>query len=154
MSFKGKLGIFTVCICLSILYGCSMNSNDNKSFCTIDNDGIVITAENFAENGTVIKTIQTTKMSNEKLNSIGRSYIENNVNQYKELYNIQGVEYKFEFNDSENEAFVEELTIDYEQASYDDLVRTGLITESPDNNKDINLEKTIKLFELQGYSCD
>lgn len=154
MNLKNTSKFIGLYFCLNFLYGCSVNTKNISSLCTINVDGVIMTSENFSENDTIIKSIQTTKISNENLDSNGQNYITETVDEYKKLYNIQGVEYKTEFTDSATESFIEEITIDYKKASYDELVKTGLIIQSPDNNKNISLQKTIKLFESQGYSCD
>lgn len=153
MNFKSIIKILSISFCFIFLYGCSKNSQNNSSVCTINANGIIMSFENFADGNNIFRSIQTTKMSKNTLDSIGQDNIDKYIESYKTLYNIPGVEYKVEFNDSKNEAFVECLIIDYEKSSYDDLVEAGLIIKSPDKNKQVSLTKTIELFKSQGYSC-
>ena len=136
-----------ICLCLMIgLVGCS--KSETVTVCSISSTGLVMENTIVAQSDKIVKQTLVNQIDFE-MAAMTKEQVEELVQVYVSLYNIEGVEYSYEI---EGSILTETIVIDYSKASLEDLQRVELI-QNIDDVEYISLEKTIDSLESTGFIC-
>ena len=144
-----KMKKLTAILCVLCLAGCSNGGDTKTTVCTADMNGVSVT-NSFESNGDEItrQTVQnemdytTTGYSEEEMAQIAESY--------RSAYDVKGVEYSYEFSGN---MLIENITIDFTEADFNELMDAELITADGENVSYISLEQTLDSLESSGFDC-
>lgn len=140
--------LLIVLLPLLVLTGCGSNEKDDgEKVCKYENSLAKMENTFYYSKDKVLKQVEVTDM---KLTQYMKDNLEKVKKDYTEKFaDVKGV--KVEVTTTEDTMKIT-ATIDYEKADFKQLYEYGLISDQ--KVKSISLEKTLKGFEENGYTCE
>lgn len=144
-----KMGM-CIMMAAAILSGCVGNAKTETAVYEGEINGAKISNTIEYSGDRVLKQTAVSEMNFKSL-GITKTLIEQTVAQYKELYNIEGVNYKADVTD---EKITETTVVDYEKTDFEALKNAKLITNTKEDGKVlyVSYEQTVKNLESAGLT--
>lgn len=140
--------LLIVLLPLLVLTGCgSKEEDDGKKVCTYENSLAKMENTFYYSKDNVLKQVEVTDM---KLTDYMQDNLEEVKKDYSEKFaDVKGVKVEVTTTDDTMKITA---TINYEKADFEQLYEYGLVSDK--DIKSVSLEKTLKGFEENGYTCE
>lgn len=141
-----------LCLAACVLCGCGSGNNTKTLKCTGTLSGVInVTNTIEYEDDKVLKQTLVNEVTIEDL-GISEADLESLVTQYSGSYDIDGVTYSYDITDG---LFTETISINFEDANFDELSTAGLISAEDDGTITyISLEATKESLEAASFVCE